>query len=35
MTKNLRVKTSKFIDETYKISFKFNGKHIMGIKETL
>ena len=25
MTKNLRVKTSKFIDETYKISFKFNG----------
>ena len=32
MTKNLRVKTSKFIDETYKISFKFNGKTYYGFK---
>ena len=32
MTKNLRVKTSKFIDETYKISFKFNGKTYYGYK---
>ena len=32
MTKNLRVKTSKFIDETYKISFKFNGKTFYGYK---
>ena len=30
MTKNLRVKTSKFIDETYRISFKFNGKTYYG-----
>ena len=35
MTKNLRVKTSKFVDETYKISFKFNGKLIMVIKVIL
>jgi len=26
MTKNLRVKTGKAIDETYRISFRFNGK---------
>ena len=32
MSKNLRVKTSKFIDETYKISFKFNGKTYYGYK---
>ena len=32
MTKNLRVKTSNFIDETYKISFKFNGKTYYGYK---
>ena len=32
MAKNLRVKTSKFIDETYKISFKFNGKTYYGYK---
>ena len=32
MVKNLRVKTSKFIDETYKISFKFNGTTYYGYK---
>ncbi len=32
MTKNLRVKTSKLIDETYKISFKFNGRTYYGYK---
>ena len=32
MTKNLRVKTSKFIDETYKVSFKFNGTTYYGYK---
>ena len=32
MTKNLRVKTSKLIDETYKISFKFNGATYFGYK---
>ena len=32
MTKKLRVKTSKFIDETYKISFKFNEKTYFGYK---
>ncbi len=32
MTKNLRVKTSKLIDETYKISFKFNGRTFYGYK---
>ncbi len=32
MSKNLRVKTSKFIDETYKISFKFNGTTYYGYK---
>ena len=31
MTKNLRVKTSKFIDETYKVSFKFNGDNLLWI----
>ncbi|MDC2990848.1 sarcosine oxidase subunit alpha family protein [Candidatus Pelagibacter sp.] len=29
---NLRVKSSKFIDETYKISFKFNNKIYYGYK---
>ncbi len=32
MSKNLRVKTSKFIDETTKVSFKFNGKTYHGFK---
>ena len=32
MTNNLRVKTSKFIDETYRISFKFNGITYHGFK---
>ena len=32
MSKNLRVKTSKFIDETYKVSFRFNGKTYYGFK---
>ncbi len=32
MTNNLRVKSSKFIDETYKISFKFNNKIYYGYK---
>jgi len=32
MTKNLRVKSSKFIDETYRISFEFNGTKYYGFK---
>ncbi|MDA9177562.1 sarcosine oxidase subunit alpha family protein [Candidatus Pelagibacter sp.] len=32
MINNLRVKTSKFIDETYRISFKFNGITYHGFK---
>ena len=32
MTKNLRVKNGKLIDETYRISFKFNGKTFYGFK---
>ena len=32
MKKNLRVKTGKAIDETYRISFKFNGSTYYGIK---
>jgi sarcosine oxidase, subunit alpha len=32
MKNNLRVKSSKFIDETYKISFKFNGTLYHGFK---
>ena len=32
MKNNLRVKTSKFIDETYRISFKFNGTLYHGFK---
>ena len=30
MSKNLRVKTSKFVDETYRVSFKFNGSRYYG-----
>ena len=30
MSKNLRVKTGKFIDETLRVSFKFNGKLYYG-----
>ncbi len=32
MKKNLRVKSSKFIDETYRIGFKFNGIKYYGFK---
>ncbi len=32
MTKNLRVKGSRFIDETYRVSFEFNGKKYFGFK---
>ena len=32
MVKNLRVKTGKIIDETYRISFKFNGSTYHGFK---
>jgi sarcosine oxidase, subunit alpha len=32
MSKNLRIKTSKFIDETSRISFKFNNKTYYGYK---
>ena len=32
MTKNLRLKTGKTIDETYKISFQFNGSTYYGFK---
>ena len=32
MTKNLRVKSSEYIDETNRISFKFNGKTYHGFK---
>ena len=32
MTKNLRVKSSEYIDETKRISFKFNGKTYHGFK---
>ncbi len=32
MTKNLRVKSSEYIDETSRISFKFNGKTYHGFK---
>ena len=32
MTKNLRVKSGKAIDETYRISFKFNGSTYFGFK---
>ena len=32
MTKNLRVKSSEYIDETNRISFKFNGKNYHGFK---
>ncbi len=32
MAKNLRIKSSKFVDETYRVSFKFNGKKYHGFK---
>ena len=32
MTKNLRVKSSEYIDETNRISFQFNGKTYHGFK---
>ena len=32
MTKNLRVKSSEYIDETNRISFKFNGSRYYGYK---
>ena len=32
MSANLRVKSSEFIDETHRISFKFNGKTYYGFK---
>ncbi len=32
MSKNLRVKSSKFVDETYRVSFKFNGSRYYGYK---
>ena len=32
MSKNLRLRTSKFVDETSRISFKFNGKKYYGFK---
>ena len=32
MKKNLRVKSSKFIDETYRVAFKFNGIKYYGFK---
>jgi sarcosine oxidase subunit alpha len=32
MSKNLRVKASKFIDDTSRVSFKFNGKIYYGFK---
>ena len=32
MPENLRVKSSKFIDETTRVSFKFNGKNYYGYK---
>ena len=32
MSKNLRVKTSKFIDETSRVSFRFNNKTYHGFK---
>ena len=32
MSNNLRFKTSKFIDETYRVSFRFNNKTYFGFK---
>ena len=32
MSNNLRFKTSKFIDATYRVSFKFNNKTYFGFK---
>jgi len=32
MSENLRIKASNFIDETTRVSFKFNGKNYYGFK---
>ena len=32
MSTNLRVKSSEYIDETHRVSFKFNGKTYYGFK---
>ena len=32
MSANLRVKSSEYIDETHRVSFKFNGKTYYGFK---
>ena len=32
MSANLRVKSSEYIDETHRVSFKFNGKKYYGFK---
>ena len=32
MPENLRIKASNFIDETIRVSFKFNGKTYYGVK---
>ena len=32
MSENLRVKSSQYIDETTRVSFKFNGKTYYGFK---
>ena len=34
MSTNLRVKSSEYIDETNRVSFKFNGKTYYGFKAT-
>ena len=34
MSSNLRTNTSKFIDQTTRISFKFNGQKLYGFKAT-
>ena len=34
MSKNLRITNSKFIDQTSRISFKFDGKTLYGFKAT-
>ncbi len=35
MSKNLRITNSKFIDQTSRISFKFNGQKLYGFKKLL
>jgi len=34
MSESLRVKSSEYIDETTRVSFKFNGKTYFGFKKT-